>query len=46
MTVLNFVIIILVIYDFYVLRELYKHEQAICELLRLHPELLVEEEEE
>lgn len=44
MMALNIAVVILVIFDLYTLRQLYKHEQAICELLMLHPELLEEEE--
>lgn len=36
-------ITILVIFDLYALYEFWRHEQAICELLRIHPELLEED---
>ena len=38
-------LIILVIFDMWTLHEMRKHETAICELLKLHPELLEGEDE-
>ncbi len=45
MTVISVVIIILIIFDLRILQEQWKHEQAICDLLRLHPELLEEDDD-
>ena len=39
-------IVILVIFDLYLLHELTKHEIAVAELLYLHPELWADEEDD
>ncbi len=46
MTLVEIAVIILIILDLCIFRRLEIHEEAIAELLRLHPELLAEGDED
>lgn len=46
MTLIEIAVIIMIAFDIYVFSAIERHEAALVELLRLHPELLVEGDED
>lgn len=46
MTYITIIIIILLIMDGYIMAQINKHEIAIAELLKKHPDMLIGEDEE
>lgn len=46
MTLISLAIVILILMDIYIFRQIDKHEIAIAELLRIHPELWEETDDE